>query len=104
MAVTNDRYVHAEDNAQFCPEKLQAIYADMHDGDMKEVSVSGTAMTIKPSGNNQTWVVHTKLDRQSCSASINFTVPGKPSPPPVNLLATLWYSFNAHAKKTEFEL
>lgn len=87
----------------FCPEQLHAVYADMHDGDKKEIAIAGTSLTIKPSGNNQTWVVKSELDLESCSASINFNVPGKPAPPPVNLQATLWYSVSAAEKKTEFE-
>jgi len=75
-----------------CPRKLRAIYADMHDGDKKEITISGTHITIKPSGNNQTWEVQSVMDSESCSASINFSVPGKPNPPPVPLQAALWYS------------
>merc|ERR1711865_1165530 len=90
-----------------CPEKFQAVYADMHDGDKKEVTISGTSMTIRPSGNNQTWVVKSTVDPASCSASINFSVPGKPGPPPVNLQATLWYSWKgswfSKGKQTLFE-
>merc|ERR1712039_980659 len=84
---------------------LQAVYADMHDGDRKEVTISGTSITVRPSGNNQSWVVKSELDSTSCSASIDFNVPGKPSPPPVSLTATLWYTSLAAtlAGKTEFE-
>jgi hypothetical protein len=87
-----------------CPEKLQAVFADMHDGDKKEIIISGSSMTIKPIGNNQTWVVNTKLDPKSCSAVVDFNVPGKPSPPPVNLVATFWYSISTKMeRKNEFE-
>lgn len=105
LANTNDRYVHSGSTAQkdLCPEKLQAVYADMHDGDKKEVTIEGTTITIKPSGNKQTWVVRSELDRKSCSASIDFNVPGKPGPPPVNLTATFWYSVSEKGMKTEFE-
>merc|ERR1719245_2761590 len=87
----------------FCPDKLKAIYADMHDGDEKAVEIDGKAMIIKPSGNDQTWVVNAELDVNSCNAIIDFNVPGKPGPPPVNLTATLWFSVSASGKKTEFE-
>jgi len=87
----------------FCPRKLRAIYADMHDGDKKEITISGTRMTIKPSGNNQTWEVESVVDQKSCSASINFNVPGKPNPPPVPLQAAMWYSVSHKGKKTVFE-
>merc|ERR1711963_993883 len=75
----------------------------MHDGDKKEITVSEGKVTIKPSGNNQTWVVKTELDSKSCSANIDFNVPGKPGPPPVNLTATLRYSVSAGGKKSEWE-
>jgi len=94
-------------STEFCPDQLQAVFADMHDGDKKEVIISGKSMTIKPSGNDQKWVVHTELDVFTCSAVVDFNVPGKPGPPPVNLTATLWFSApaiaSAAAKKAEFE-
>lgn len=86
-----------------CPGYLQAVYADMHDGDQKEVTISGKSLTIKPSGNDQTWIVKTELDLRSCSANIDFNVPGKPDPPPVNLTATLWFVLSSKDNKTEFE-
>lgn len=89
-------------NTVTCPKLLKHVYADMHDGDKKEIAIDGTALTIKPSGNNQTWVVSTVLDVESCSATVDFRVPGKPSPPPVSLKATLIYSVAAGAKKTMF--
>jgi hypothetical protein len=105
LSVTNDRYVKESSllGKSLCPEKLQAVYADMHDGDKKEVIISGTSMTIKPSGNNQTWIVKARLDRKSCSAVVDFNVPGKPGPPPVNLTLTLWHSISSKGQTTEFE-
>jgi len=91
--------VAVEDN--FCPDKLHAVYDDMHDGDRKEISISGTSLTIRPSGNTQTWVVKGLLNPTSCSALIDFNVPGKPSPPPVKLLLSLRRSYNG--EWTEFE-
>jgi hypothetical protein len=86
-----------------CPKYAKAVFADMHDGDMKEITVKGNSITIKPSGNNQTWAVHSDFDRKSCSASIDFNVPGKPGPPPVNLLATLWKPATDTGRPFEFE-
>merc|ERR1719174_1131173 len=91
------------EDGSFCPTKLDAVYDDMHDGDKKEITITGTSLTIKPSGNNQTWVVKSKVDQKSCTASINFNVPGKPGPPPVNLQATLMSISSAKDTKTEFE-
>jgi hypothetical protein len=88
--------------ASFCPDKLQAVYADMHDGDQKEIQISGTSLTIRPSGNNQTWVIESEIDPAFCSASVNFHVKGKPNPPPVDLQATLWYASSYEGVKTLF--
>lgn len=77
-------------NACECPDKINAVFADMHDGDQKEVTIDGTSVEIKPYGNDQKWHVTSVLNVDSCSASVDFNVPGKPNPPPVNLLMTLW--------------
>ena len=74
-----------------CPSKIRsAVFADMHDGDQKEVTIDGSAVEIKPHGNDEKWQVTAVLDLQSCSAEVDFNVPGKPKPPPVKLLMTLW--------------
>lgn len=113
LQVTNDRYVeevivHGRTFGEtFCPDQLQAVFADMHDGDEKQITISGKSMTIKPSGNNQTWVVHSEVDQKTCSSVVGFNVPGKPNPPPIDLTATLWFSSASTgsdtAKKVEFE-
>ena len=68
-----------------------ATMADMHDGDQKRVAVSadGSTLTITPFGNNQTWTTSAALSAD-CTAVVDFNVPGKPSPPPCNLLGTLY--------------
>lgn len=106
LEATNDRYVRPGVETiikRFCPSQLHAIYADMHDGDKKEIQIAGTSLLIRPHGNNQTWTVRAELDSEKCSASVNFNTPGKPHPPPVNLLATLWYSVSSEGKRTEIE-
>ena len=77
-------------NACGCPEKINAFFADMHDGDQKEVTIDGAAVEIKPHGNDQKWQVTAVLNQDTCSADIDFNVPGKPNPPPVKLLMALW--------------
>eukprot|EP00746_Dinoflagellata_sp_MGD_P138382 gnl/MRDRNA2_/MRDRNA2_72029_c0_seq1.p1 gnl/MRDRNA2_/MRDRNA2_72029_c0~~gnl/MRDRNA2_/MRDRNA2_72029_c0_seq1.p1 ORF type:complete len:236 (-),score=46.17 gnl/MRDRNA2_/MRDRNA2_72029_c0_seq1:145-852(-) len=86
---------------------MQAVFADMHDGDMKEVAISGRSMIIKPCcGSNQNWVVTTEVDQRTCSAIVDFNVPGKVNAPPVSLTCTLWSSAadtgTLTAKKAEF--
>uniref|UniRef100_A0A7S0PX18 Uncharacterized protein n=1 Tax=Coccolithus braarudii TaxID=221442 RepID=A0A7S0PX18_9EUKA len=68
------------------------IYADMHDGDQKKVTVDAAAavVTIVPYNNDQSWIITSQLDTKFCNASIDFDVPGKPGVPPVPLLATIW--------------
>jgi len=85
VAETDEMYL-----PQHCPESLQAVFADMHDGDKKQVTIAGRKMTIVPSGNDQEWTVNADFDRDTCSAVIDFNVPGKPDFPPVNLTATYW--------------
>merc|ERR1719351_50165 len=50
-------------------------------------------MTITPSGNSESWVVNAVFDPTWCNASVDFNVPGKPAPPPVNLTATVLLSY-----------
>merc|ERR1712100_14107 len=80
-----------------CAQSSHTVFDDMHDGDKKVVIVSkdGSEMIIKPFDNNQTWIVKTKVDQKTCSAVIDFNVPGKPGPPPVNLTATFLHSHRA---------
>lgn len=87
-----------------CPRKLHAVFADMHDGDRKEVTIDGGAMTIKPSGNDQEWTVEAALDVKSCTAVVDFNVPGKSDFPPVNLTASFWLEHvNRHRPQNAFE-
>jgi len=73
-----------------CPNKINAVFADMHDGDQKEVTIDGSVVEIKPHGNDQQLQVTGALNEDTCSADIDFNVPGKPNPPPVKLRMTLW--------------
>lgn len=81
----------------------------MHDGDQKAVtfnrlSVSdATSITIKPYDNDQKWVVHAPFDAAFQNASIDFSVPGKPGPPPVNLTLTYKKLFGADRVTTMCE-
>jgi len=85
------------------PCRSRGVYADMHDGDQKSVTVSGSGMVIKPSGNNETWEVDAKYCCHSGSATVDFNVPGKPNPPPVKLLATQYILKSAGSEKRAFE-
>eukprot|EP00929_Paragymnodinium_shiwhaense_P107777 TRINITY_DN74138_c0_g1_i1.p1 TRINITY_DN74138_c0_g1~~TRINITY_DN74138_c0_g1_i1.p1 ORF type:complete len:285 (+),score=66.38 TRINITY_DN74138_c0_g1_i1:86-856(+) len=82
-----------------CPELDSVVFADMHDGDKKAVSMMGSKMTIKPSGNDQTWTVEADVDLKKCQASVDFNVPGKPGPPPVPVTLT-WGKLSDDKSKT----
>jgi len=85
-----------------CPTALRAVFADMHDGDMKEVTIEGSSLMITPSGNNQVWELKTVLD-SNCQAVVDFKDSGKPAYPPVNLTATFWQAKNQASFKAIFE-
>merc|ERR1711998_499198 len=73
-----------------CTTFKHGVFADMHDGDQKELTLEDGKLTIVPHGNNQTWVVEAMLDVVKCTAVVDFNVPGKPGPPPVNLTAAIY--------------
>jgi hypothetical protein len=65
------------------------VFDDMHDGDMKAITVKSDDLTIEPYGNSQSWVIDSTFDK-NCVALVNFDVPGKPNPPPTPLEAAVW--------------
>mmetsp|Transcript_19371 Transcript_19371/g.48133 ORF Transcript_19371/g.48133 Transcript_19371/m.48133 type:complete len:221 (-) Transcript_19371:415-1077(-) len=83
-----------------CASLPPTVFADMHDGDRKQITISDGALTIVPSGNNESWVVKASLDKASCNATIDFDVPGKPNPPPVKLTAVLQQAYDLKKQPT----
>ena len=85
----------------------QTVFADMHDGDQKQVSLEGSQLLIEPADSDESyesWIIHATMDLATCTAMIDFDVPGKPSPPPVPLLATFYIMKGAgDTKKTAME-
>ena len=75
------------------------VFQDMHDGDQKQVTLEDGRLSILPYANNETWATYSDFDDNSCSASIDFNVPNKPSPPPINLTATFWRLSNGDDAK-----
>ena len=49
----------------------------------------------------QNWEVRSVLDKTHWNATVDFRVKGKPSPPPVALLATIWVSSRANTDDEE---
>eukprot|EP00746_Dinoflagellata_sp_MGD_P145271 gnl/MRDRNA2_/MRDRNA2_77908_c0_seq1.p1 gnl/MRDRNA2_/MRDRNA2_77908_c0~~gnl/MRDRNA2_/MRDRNA2_77908_c0_seq1.p1 ORF type:complete len:259 (+),score=59.66 gnl/MRDRNA2_/MRDRNA2_77908_c0_seq1:17-793(+) len=101
--------IDGRDKSEACPKELQYIFKDIQDGDLKLVLVRGTSMLIAPFSPRPgqvftpKWVATGTMDFKSCSAMIDFNVPGKSSPPPVPLKATLLSSQTIVDKKTEVE-
>jgi hypothetical protein len=95
--------VKAGSSAFLCPHSLNGVFVDIHDGDKKEITISGSALTIHPSDNDQVWEVRSTIDPKTCSGSVNFHVPGKPNPPPMELRFTLMSAISRHDKNYEIE-
>eukprot|EP00929_Paragymnodinium_shiwhaense_P054197 TRINITY_DN27158_c0_g1_i2.p1 TRINITY_DN27158_c0_g1~~TRINITY_DN27158_c0_g1_i2.p1 ORF type:complete len:252 (-),score=43.95 TRINITY_DN27158_c0_g1_i2:141-896(-) len=79
------------------------VFADIFDGDKKAVALQNGELNIKPSGNDQTWMISSVFDYESETATIDFNVPGKKNLPPVNFTATYWNLQTATHKKAIFE-
>lgn len=77
------------------------VYRDMHDGDAKRLNFTAGRLTIEPHNNTQRWAVHTKVDPQTCRATVDFRVPGKPNPPPVALSASPFFATPPGAEPAE---
>ena len=91
ITVNRDIYQSNFDYTYKCGAlNTDGTFMDMHDGDKKSVKQDGETLIIKPHDNNETWVVHALIDSTHCNYNIDFNVPGKPNPPPVNLTATFW--------------
>ena len=60
--VEDDRDFAVGSSSRWPCSDFTAVNADMHDGDQKEVVVTGTSMTITPSGNSESWVVNAVFD------------------------------------------
>ena len=54
------------------------------------VDVEQSLLVIKPYESEENWEVRATLSETFCNATVDFRVPGKPNPPPVTLLATIW--------------
>merc|ERR1719171_1460283 len=67
-----------------CFGLVENVFHDMHDGDMKQVAANlDNTFQINPYNNTQTWTVRGKFD-ENCVGVVDFNVPGKPNPPPLN--------------------
>ena len=97
-------------NATICPDSGTTLYfRDMHDGDMKMMNftysekVDKMQITIEPYQNDESWIVKEFLN-DYCTALVDFNVPGKPNPPPINLMLQLFdlaSNYNPALPKTQ---
>merc|ERR1712216_412811 len=77
-------------------------FADMHDGDQKNVVVhDGKAVITSNSGG--TWEVDTLYNCNTNSMKVDFDVPGKEDHPPVPLGATRWVTSSMLSSKNVLE-
>ena len=74
-----------------CLGNQPSVFRDPHDGDFKVITepYPYLAFEIQPYKNNESWVVYGKFD-DNCVATVDFNVPNKPNPPPVNLTMTMY--------------
>jgi len=79
-------------------------FRDTHDGDLKVVEAVGFNFRITSYNKSQTWEVYGVWD-VNCVATVDFNVPGKPNPPPVNLKMTMYVmqSTDEHLSRLGFE-
>ena len=75
------------------------VYCDQADGDQKLIQISKGRITFLPYNNTEEWIIQEDWDDNLCAAMINFTVPGKPAPPPVKLRASYLEAIGAHGPK-----
>ena len=86
-----------------CGHFDETLFADIHDGDHKLLTLDDdNQLMIRSANPEESWEIVASVDSWNCTALIEFRVPGKPSPPPVPLLATFWnmHSTSAHRKTT----
>ena len=91
----------ASSSSSYCvPALPSAVYADMHDGDQKKVTVNADGtLSITPFGNSENWSIAAVIDHRFCNASIDFNVPGKPNPPPCNLTLSFEQLLRPHPSR-----
>ena len=80
-----------------CGDFSHVAFADMHDGDIKVVTVEDDTMIIHPTQQGEHWTVKAEVDTDTCTAWVNFKVPGKPNPPPRTLMVTIWNMEKLHS-------
>jgi hypothetical protein len=62
----------------------EVVMTNLQNGEEHKVAVSGTDLSIVPT-QGVAWSVESELDINTCSSVVNFNVPGKASPPAMNL-------------------
>jgi hypothetical protein len=76
--------------ASKCASFSAAKFQDIHDGDIKSVSLDADG-TLQMS-QKDIWSLETNLDEKLCTAVIDFSKTSKPAFPPVPLLAEVFTS------------
>lgn len=80
------------------------MFVDVRYGDLNEVIISGTALTVRPTNSTESWELQAKMDPMSCSAYIDFSKAIHERAPPVTLLATVLHTASSAGQKMEILL
>lgn len=72
--------------ADACPAFAKTQFQDMHDGDVKSVSVANGLLSLGQAG---IWNLTTPLDPKTCKATVDFSKSDKPGYPPVPLVVSV---------------
>ena len=67
-------------------------FADMHDGDVKNVSMTEAGVLTLSQGSPVAWTLSTQINLDTCVATVDFSKSKKPAFPPVPLAVTLLQS------------
>lgn len=75
-----------ESPAQDCVQFPVMPFQDMHDGDVKTVSLAKGVLSL---GQQGVWNLSTPLDPKTCKATVDFSKSSKPAKPPVPLVVSV---------------
>ena len=64
-------------SAARCLLSSPLIFQDVHDGDRKIVYETSSSIRIEPFDSNELWTVAAPLNFTTCTAVVDFRVPGK---------------------------
>jgi len=85
MSPTNPKYACADIQSTFRNFGIMQ-FQDMHDGDVKSVSIANGVLSLGQAG---IWNMTVPLDQKTCKATVDFSKSDKPAKPPVPLVVSM---------------